>query len=235
MPSSFCIHSQVTQKAVPHPSCTRMRCPLQLSLGAHRAPTSLGEQPPIAAAQKGHGAARWIWSSAWAVGSAGTQQGQHCVRERCSFFFLLFYPYLLLDKSWKHSFSESIQFPFAFLALAVYFLSVALFLTQTIVLGNTAMCCVCVRLFGWKPFVFLSAVSLCSDCLHPRLYQHWENVAWDLRFSEIFSFGIQQIQRHVLDMGISQTPAAQRELQHASIQKGEEEKTNITKSFSPSG
>lgn len=28
-----------------HPSCRRTRCPLQLSLGAHRTPTSLGEQP----------------------------------------------------------------------------------------------------------------------------------------------------------------------------------------------
>lgn len=195
-----------------------------------------GGAAPAEDAQKGHGAARWIWSSAWAVcpvGSAETQQGQRSVRERCSFFYSILI--CCLTKAGSALFAESIQFPFAFLALAVYFLSVALFLTQTIVLGNTAMCCACVRLFGWKPFVFLPAVSLCSDCLHPRLYQHWENIAWDLRFSEIFSFGIHQIQRHVLDMGISQTPAAQGELQPASIQKGEEEKTNITKSFSPSG
>lgn len=104
-----------------------------------------GGAAPAADAQKGHGAARWIWSSAWAVcpvGSAETQQGQHSVRERCSFFYSILI--CCLTKAGSALFAESIQFPFAFLALAVYFLSVALFLTQTIVLGNTAMCCVCV-------------------------------------------------------------------------------------------
>lgn len=48
----------------------------------------------------------------------------------------------------------------------------------------------------------LCSGSLCSDCVHSRLYQHWEDVAWDLRFSEIFLFGIHKIQRHVLDMDI---------------------------------